>query len=232
MNELLLSLTKKAASGGGPGPSTLTAGDAANGLFGSVPSDSFFTGSELATAVGAGAMGTLINDTTPWFKLSKDGQVIFIPQKSIRTGLTWNMIEALGIRTVAHNKIVTKGGHNYRVRLMTGTGSGWAGQLGDDPAGCSDSEYNRFIYRLCALNPPSETPPVLGAYTLAELGLTLASNGCCIICQEGLSSTYIQRNGGSEAANNGTGWSSLQNGVNSNLGDQYRGWRPVLELIE
>lgn len=232
MNEALLSTVKKIASGGGPGPTTLTTGDDTNGLFGSVPAGSFFTGSELATAVGASSMGTLINDTTDWFKLSKDGRVIYIPQKAIRIGLTWNMIDGLGIRTRAQNKIVTKDGHNYLVRLMTGTGAAWAGQLGDDPGGCSDSEYNRFIYRLCVLNPASETPPVLGSYTLAELGLTIASNGCCVICQEGLSSTYIQRNGGGETNNNGTSWTSLQNGVNSNLGDQYRGWRPVLELID
>lgn len=230
MIEALLSKVKTVVMGDGPGPTTLSTGDGANGLYGAVSSTDFFSGSELATLTGV-TQGTLINDATDWLKLSKDNKVIYMPKKAIRTGLTWNMIDGLGMRLPSQNKIITKGGKNYRVRLIQGTGTGWANQTGDDPTGCYDSEFNRFIYRLCALSAPSETPPVLGSYSLADLGMRLADNGCCFICQEGNSSTYVQRNGGSEATQNGTSWNSLQTGVSSNLADQYRGWRPVLELL-
>lgn len=230
MIEQLLFSKPATVFGGGPGPTTLSAGDKNNGLFGVVAAADFFTGSQLAAACGA-TQGTLINDATTWFKLCKDGKVIYMPQKAIRTGLTWNMIETLGMRLPSQNKIITKGDKQYRVRNIQGTGAAWANNTGDDPAGCSDSEFNRFIYRLCGLTAPSETPPVLGNYSLADLGMRLADNGCCFICQEGNTSGYVQRNGGGEATANGTSWNSLQQGVNSNLADQYRGWRPVLELV-
>jgi hypothetical protein len=214
-----------------PGPQALQAGDTVNGFYGEVPAAEFFTGSQLATAVGAGSTGTLINDTTPWLKLSKDGKVIYIPQKAIRIGLSWNVLDGLGIRTAAQNTIVAKDGHTYRVRLMSGTGTNWNSNRGEDPANCADSDYNRFIYRLCALTAPSETGPVLGSYSLADLGMRLADQGCCFICSEGGGGVYVQRNGGGETTYSGASWNSLQDSVATNLTDQYRGWRPVLELV-
>jgi hypothetical protein len=227
MYEALLTVQKK-ANGGGPGPKTLAAGDATNGFYGEVAAADLFTATELATLTGANAYGTTINDTTPWLKCSLDGNVVYLPKKPIRHSMTWFQIDALKMRTKAQDKQVSKDGLSYRVRSMSGVGSTWTGVQGEDPPGCSDSEYNRLIYRLCVLNPPSETPPVLGSYTLDDLGLTLGP-GCCLICQEG-GNTYVQRNGGGNATNTNS-WHSLQSGVRSDLSDQYRGWRPILELL-
>ena len=229
MFELLLAANKKAMLLG-PGPQTLIAGDATNGFFGEISAAELFTGTEMAAAIGATA-GTLINNTTPWLKLSKDGRVIFIPKKAIRIGLSFAAIDALGARTPAQDKQITAKGWKFRCRLPTATQAGWAGEVGEDPNNTQLSDYNRFIYRLCVLKAPSETDPVLASYTLADLGMSSADQGCCFICQEGSpNSTYVQRNGGNNASAPNS-WNSLQTGVSATLSDQYRGWRPVLELL-
>lgn len=231
MLEQLLSTNggNRTAIGGGPGPTELIAGNADNGFYGEVAASELFTGTEMASLTGATPYGVVINDATPWLKCSLDGKVVYLPKKAIRHGLSFGSIAALGMAYKTDNKRISKNGHMFRVRLPTGAGGNWAypGE-GEDPANCSDSEFNRLVYRLCVHNPPSETPPVLGTYTLGDLGMLITDLGCCFICT-GPSTWYIQRNGGGETTNSNS-WHSLQLPANG-LADKYRGWRPLLELL-
>jgi hypothetical protein len=232
MLELLLTSPPSTAVGTlPPGPPNIIAGNTTNGLYGVFDSTDFFTGSSLASAVGVSGIGTLINDTTRWVKASLDGKIVYYPMLPIRHGLSWNMMDTLGMRTREQNKRVSFGGRQFIVRLFTGTGNGDAAlNVPNNLVPTAGSDFNRLIYRVCAETPPGVTVTKFANFSLAELGLTLAP-GTCFICQEaGGTNNYIQRNGGT-----GTGgpdpWYSLQNGVAKTNTDQYRGWRPILELV-
>lgn len=214
----------------GPGGQTLIVGNAVNGFYGEVPAADIFTSTQLATALSISSYGTMINDTVPWVKVSLDGRTFFTPLKALRHSLTWSVCDSMQIRTEAHNRRITKAGLTYRVTMMTGIGPTWVGAVGEDPAGCEGSQYNRIIYRLCELNPPREEPPSFGAYTLSQLGLTVNDPGCAMMTQEGSGGTHLQRNGGGgETGSNA--WHGLQQYLTDNVTDQYRGWRPMLELV-
>jgi hypothetical protein len=227
MIEQLLALVARYT---GPGQTDLIAGNMTNGFYGEVSAAQFFTSTELAAAMGISSFGTMINDTTPWFKVSLDGRTYYTPKKALRCNMTWNVIDSAQYRTEAQNGRVTKNGNIYRVTMMTGIGSNWIGADGEDPAGCEGSQYNRIIYRLCALNPPREEPPVFGAYSLGDLGLLASDQGCAMMCQEQTGPSHLQRNGGGE--NSGSfSWHSLQKDLGNTATDNFRGWRPMLEFV-
>lgn len=231
MIEQLLNVSSKSSgpAGTGPGPSTIVAGNTTDGLYGLLEASEFFTSSELAIACGLSG-GTTLNENTRWIKSSMNGRVFYWPMLPLRNGLSWFNLNNFGVLTAAQNKRITKGGRTYRVTAFKAIGDGYPHlNVPSTPANTGGSDFNRLIYPMCALTPPGVTVTKFANYSLAELGLTLQP-GTCFICQESSGSMYFQRNGGTGEVGSDP-WYSMQTGVSYTLADQYRGWRPLLELV-
>lgn len=231
IEQLLIVSNKRAAKDTGPGPVDLIAGDKTNGLYGTLSSD-FFTGSSLASACGIGTIGTLINDSTRWIKAALDGKVVYWPMLPIRWGISWGEYNQRSL--INQNKVVTLGKYRYIVRMFTASGGGYSNlNVPNNLTPTGGSDFNRLIYPVCSETPPGVTVTKMANYTLAELGMfgNPLPQGVCFICQENSTNTYLQRNGGTGTSGDAP-WYSLQNGVNKDLKDQYRGWRPILELVQ
>lgn len=224
MIEALLSAGK--AKGPPPGPTDIAVGDEQLGYYGLVLATDFITGTSLASAVTLTA-GTAINSTVDWFKFAYKGKTLYIPQKPLRYALSWNQLNALGI--VTGTKTVGINGNAFKVRLMSGSLlNPYRGlnDASDDPRTVG-SEYNDLIYRVCVTNPPSETSPSFASFTQAELGSV--GNGAVQWCQE----QSIPTNGpaGVVCRCNATNDFATLHGPTAGFVDNFRGWRPVLELI-
>lgn len=209
-----------------PGPATLAAGNDTDGYFGTMTAAEMFTSSELATACGIGSQGVMLNDSTRWIKAVIDRKIVYYPMLPLRYGLSYNALNDAKLLTKAQNTRVTKFGRQFIVRAFIADGPGPA-QM-DVPAGTGASEFNRLIYRVCADTPPGVSVTKFANFTLAELGMPLAA-GCCYICIGRATNSYIQRNGGG-GTDASTGWYTMQT-PSASLADQYRGWRPLLELV-
>lgn len=212
-----------------PGPQTIQTGNTAQGFYGEVAAGDFITGSALATMVGLTA-GTLINDTTNWLKLAYQGKTLFIPKLCIRQSVSWTQMNAAGVVRPESNKRVIIGGQTFLVRLMRGANVNpytGATTTSRDPAETWGSEFNDLIYNLLAgVTASSRKDPRLASYDGSDLGLSPLGPGSAYICQELYSDPAycVQRTNAS-----GTIDTIARTAVG--LADQYRGWRPVLELI-
>lgn len=229
MLELLNSSMKRATlTGIGPGSKVLRVGDFTDGYYGELAASEFFTGAQLAAAVGL-STGTLLNSDTSWFKVSLDGKTYYVPRLPIRNNVSWNTLDSLDLVKAANGGTISKNGFIYQVRLMTALGPGETFKVGHDPISGVGSEYNRIVYRLCNLTVPNKKPPVFGSFDINYLGLAI-SPGCCYMCQEQADVTmFVQRNGGEGDSTNG-GWTAAAN-ILSRIADTYRGWRPIVELV-
>ena len=211
-----------------PGPTTLQTGNMQQGFYGEVTSDQLISGSALAAAVGLTA-GTLINDTTNWLKVAYKGNTQFIPKKCIRSSVSWTQMNAAGIVTPAQNKRVVIAEQTFLVRLMRGgnmnpyTGSTATTR---DPVETWDSEFNSLIYNLMGVITAGRKDPMLASYGGADMGLAPLGPGSTYICQELYSggTHCLQRT-------NASGVIDTAARATIGLADQYRGWRPVLELV-
>ncbi len=102
---------------GSPGGQFLTHGDMTNGgYFGR--HKGIITGNSLASAVGI-SYGTSFNYQgidVDWMKFGYEGKILFIAQKPIRYGLSWNDINSAGC--VFGTKQITINGITYKCRLV------------------------------------------------------------------------------------------------------------------
>lgn len=208
-----------------PGPKQLVAGDDMAGYYGTLPGTDFITGDLLATTIGISA-GTSINSTTDWLKFSYNGKTLFVPKLPLRHGLSWDDINLHGA-VFGTAKLAIKG-RLYKVRLMKGSNvDPYTGPNGaSDPEQTWTSEYNRLMYRVCTVDPPSQTLPNFVAFTPEELGMY--TTGGVQLCQEASAPSTGDPVGvlcrGNGANNIATCHSP------STIYAPGRGWRPVIEL--
>jgi hypothetical protein len=180
---------------------------------GEVLSADFISGSALATAIGL-SQGTLINDTSSWFKFVDNGKTFYMPKLPIRKTITWESLNAIG--AVTGTKTVVIGGLTYKVRLMTG-GSG------ANPTNTAGGEYDAYFSRVTT-QYAGGAASAWANYAPSDVGWDGGTtNYELITCQE---------------ASTQGGW--VLRGYPGFLGIWYQpsgsvqpgyGWRPVLELV-
>lgn len=127
------------------GPSTLIAGDMNAGYFGLVPASEFITGKELSSIIGLTA-GSLIYSDTPWMKMALDGEILFVPQKPIRNGISWSQINARGaVFGTGPSENISIQGYSFKARLLKGATVNPVDNL-SVPTSTHGSEWNRLMY--------------------------------------------------------------------------------------
>lgn len=224
MFENLLALKAKIGDSG-PGGKELIAGDSNAGYFGVATAAEFTTGDNLASLIGL-TIGTSMNSTTDWLKFSYKGRVLYVAKKPLRVDLSWSDLHQKG--AVFGTTIVAIKGRQYKVRLMKGSGTDpYRGVNGgsDDPFTVG-SEYNDLMYRVCSVNPPSQSLPDFVSFTPTDLGMY--SSGGVQLCQDrsepsgGVVPGVLCRGNG--ATDMATSHSPAESYASN------RGWRPVLEV--
>ncbi len=158
----------------GVGDDRVLSGNLEYGYYGNVPGSAFFTGQQLAIAMGMvfPSYGT----PTLYHKFSYKGKTVFIPNTFIGKGLSYNELVAAGLLT---GKVVQFGQFKYRVRLMKGypttldfgdriTVAG--GVLETATIDGFDSEYDRFVFPMSRYVPAKQAMHNVDARTMAELG--------------------------------------------------------------
>lgn len=206
----------------GPGPDVILKGDDVNGYFGFVGAEDLITGNALASLVGLTA-GTAIaeNSTYGWLKFLVDGKVLFVSKKPFRHSLGW---AALNSRNIVYgNTELDIGEYRYKIRLIRG----------DTVNPTVRISQSGFIYIDTDIDDLTEWGRTIrmaqdGRYdniSLADLGQTspLANATWCQESMANSTSGYNLLRGSNGSVN-------FFGGRNDAVG--YRGWRPVLELIE
>lgn len=223
MNEILL--------GHGDTGNDIGLGDLVDGVrfWGEVPTSEFITGDVLATEIGLTA-GTAQFTNEPWLHFELDGKTLYVAKKPLRHSISWNNINAQGV--VFGTRTIELNGETFKVRLLTGADtdptSATSGSY--DPAGTSDSEWNRLLYAVhngVHTNSQNTTPP--GYWPLySDIDLVVHStggNGSRSWCQETNASST-----GSRVYRGQRGVSYFAFNSTSRVAPDL-GWRPVLELV-
>lgn len=208
-----------------PGPKKLVAGNSAAGYYGTLPGTDFITGDVLAATIGLSA-GTSINSTTDWLKFSYGGKTTFVPKLPLRYNLSWDSINSTGA-VFGTAKLAIKG-RLYKVRLMHGSNTDPYTGVNNaaDPEQTWSSEYNRLMYRVCSVDPPSQTLPNFVAFTPEQLGMY--TTGGVQLCQE-VAAPSTGEPVGVLCRGNGANNISTAHSPASSFATN-RGWRPVIEL--
>lgn len=147
-------------------------------------------------------VGTLLNNSTPWLGFTLNGKGLFIPQKPIRNYISWNQLNALGL---IEGKIVVIDGVRYKVRVFTPRSG--------------TNEWENLMYKVAATGTHtwanySDATLVLSGNLAGQNSFTQETSG---------SNNYIGR--GSQGA-------TYVDTLDKASGTQFRGWRPVLELVD
>lgn len=214
-----------------PGPSNLVGGDMQAGYFGIVPAAELYTGDELATAVGI-TQGTSQFSNEGWLKFAIDGKIIYKSKKPFRHSISWDHIDSKGC--VDGTKTVTKDGVTYEVTLMKGANKDPAG--GDQGAMNHGSEWNKLMLPIHErakdqswkhknnVDTPTEDWDV--GFTDEDLHThNNHGDGAYQWCQE-------EAEGASRRVNRGGAGVSDSHSIPSSNANAFRGWSPVLRVIE
>lgn len=230
----------------GPGPANLTIGDYSYGYFGSMQAGELLNTADLRAAVGL-TVGAISQAGPIWHKWVRNGKVLYVPNGPIVSGISWKTLYDLGLvfgletagpynagANVNQSAKITLGGDQFRVRLMTG----YADDLTKfpptgviaEPTETWPNEYNDLIYPLSMWTPDLQRMANVQQATIADQGLTAASNGTGALMQERISATAssapILRG---NSTNSRTGISNRTTGVMATMGYT---WWPVLELMD
>jgi hypothetical protein len=221
----------------GPGPQTLKAGTERLGYFGTLTTAELLGYRSLADRVSL-TDGTPINNNTLWMKFIDAGKILFIPQKPLRSAISWQAIYQKGLvygvagngpsplpanSPVSQDVKINAKGHLFRVRLLTGANSDPAFNTYNvqDPITSYNSEWSRLLHRVSDVDP---TKTFWERFTGTELGV----GGDLSWCQEShpygvgyrvergfLTATGLAASIGT--AGSGGGYTAV--------------WRPVLEYL-
>ena len=204
----------------GIGSDTFVGGDLTDGYLGEVPSTDFITGDALATAIGLTA-GTSQNSDVPWWKFAIDDQILYVPTKSFRNSLSWDDINNVNaVYDDSNAPIVTIGGYDFKVTLMTGAEADpTVDENGDG------SEWNRLIYRVHSDVPTDQVGDNWASYNTNNTNIT-SGDGRYIWCQEKKASDTSRRVL--------RGYISLSHFTtnSSTYAGSFYGWRPALRLLQ
>ena len=154
-----------------PGPTVLVGGTTTRGYFGRV--SDFVTTTELCNQIGLSA-GTLQNDNPVWLKFSWKGRPYYFPSRTLRNGVSWAALYALGVAgappgdldyhpidslpwqssMVTQNTEVVIGGIRYDIRLPRGLNENPTdvSTPSFDPSASHGCEWNRLLYHVFRQN--------------------------------------------------------------------------------
>ncbi|AEH03506.1 virion structural protein [Pseudomonas phage PhiPA3] len=161
--------------------------------------------------------GTLQNDTTPWMKFAYNNKALFIAQKSIRYGMSWDSLNAAAVATPG--KTITIGNYRYKCRLLLIAPA----DSGNSNSTLPGREWSNLIYNVCTAGPSTKG---WAAFTTADLGIGGSFNGRYNWGQESGTAT-------SGAGRAGVGYTTINKldfNASGNTGT-HMGWRPCLELV-
>ena len=203
----------KAVSSDTPGPNELAVDLGEDGFYGEVSQGDFISTSALADLVG---LDVGKRHSSDWLKMRLDGKIIFVPFKTIVTGIYWS---ALAERDLVYgNRTIEIGGSTYRLRILKGYVNGMSDSNGSWGSWSSDdsSEWGRTFVRL--------SNGVYATYGASTLNVDSGEGGSpwCQEVNPKYPGSYMIRGGGSYGTSF-YGWRG-DNAV-------YRGWKPVLELV-
>lgn len=204
--------------------------------YGEVAEADFISAAAFTTLVGMGSIGSVTNASVNWLKYRYKGKTVYMAKKTLRHGMTWEAMNALGITKGTQE--FTIGGKQYTVRLPTGAASEPAAHA----VSATGGSFNDLIYPVyggVSLSQPEiQAYPRWAAFTDLELGLgrtkTEAATGPGTLswCQELTTGNgnHLVR-GYNDADNEGTrqivsGWYIALNGT-----QVYAGWRPIVEEV-
>lgn len=225
----------------GPGSDTFVGFDVYDnsGFFGEVSGEEFITPLELSNLMTFD-LGEIVNPNVSWLKFYLDGKILYYPKKSIRSHVSYLMLEDAEL--ILGNRTVQIKDYNFRIRLIRSLSK-------EDPIIVNSyfdnihtmrSEWNRLMYRVTQPNPEYtrkyQTGPNWFNYPEddSENGLALISppspnyiDGAVIWVMENMQFE-------SKLMNLHRGLNGVTYMGSSSLTNQlyYFGWRPVLELIK
>lgn len=209
-----------------PGSQELIAGTLDEGYYGQVEMASFFTPTELATALGI-SEGVVNPEENSWLKFAHRGKTLYIPRRPIRTAISWRAIYQAGAvygtgdngtfpsgGSRIQNAQVTKGMFSFRVRLIRGKDE----DPGHTPAG---GEFRDLLHAVHISDPQGRAWE-----NFNNDDMTLGSGA-------GRNSWVVERHPTSSSSRGATGSSltSITHYAADGTATQF-GWRPVLELID
>ncbi len=203
----------------GPGRNQPLRGDFRDGYFGTLTMSEMFTDTELHALLSPG--GTRPNTATKWFKFALDGKILFTPNSSMSTSVTWDNLNqknlVFGFNGPNPPAQVEKNGHRFAVRLFTGTNNPTE-TMSSSGRPTDKSEWDRLIYRIVQGQVATEGPKW---DDYAHSGTDSANGSAAFLMQDlgSVASSRVSRGG------NGV------NGITSAPATNPGHWRPVLELI-
>lgn len=142
-----------------PGADTPTKGDWDWGYFGTVAEaelGAFDAGSQAGKIVTATTLanqvgltkGQIANGVITWHKFAYRGEIMLIPQKEIRRGISW--IDLAKANCVCGTNIQSIGGNKYRITLLSGYKNEYCDEnyMSNDQMSAKDNEFNNLVYSL------------------------------------------------------------------------------------
>ncbi len=161
----------------GPGPKTLLFGDESLGYFGEVTSDIFLTVPELQDQLSFYAGGSIPEPNVSWVKVFSDSKVLYIPKRSIVTGISWNTlydaglvygIDGVGLYPTAtptnQMRIVTVANRQFKVRLLKGATIDPAGTINWTNPATQLAEFPLLLAAMVIGVPAAVGMPKWGIY--------------------------------------------------------------------
>lgn len=215
----------------GVGEDKLYYGNLDYGYYGNVPASQFFSGTQLAAAMGL--TFPAYGDPTMWHKFAHQGKTVFVPNAFIGKGLSYNELVAAGL---LEGKVIQHGQFQYKVRLMKGYDPtmNFADRL---PLPSStvdtvtipnfDSEFDRLVYPMSRYVPTNQIMHNIDARTMALLGYS--TNVLMLMAEiKGDSSACLCRGIQTETSVGLT----HANATTPTTKNNFLGFLPVVELIE
>lgn len=158
----------------GVGPNKLVFGTPEYGYYGSVSPEVFLNPEQLAAALGLAFKA--YGKPTLYHKFSDQGKTVYVPNKFIGKGLSYNDLVAKGLK---EGVIIQHEQRRYKVRLMQGFDP--SKQLADYFTDASSwvntanipgftSEYDRFIYPISCYIPKTQISHNVDAQAMADFG--------------------------------------------------------------
>lgn len=143
----------------GPGSNILKFGDRGLGFYDTIPADSLINAASLIAL--SGISGVVASTFATWVKYARDGKVIYVPNSTVATNVSWNQLNTAGL--VDGTKTVTIQGNTFKVRLLTGCPD----TLDINTIGASDNmdvlgglcEFNDLVYPLVDITPLGQRLP-------------------------------------------------------------------------
>lgn len=203
-----------------------------------VAAGDLINGTDLAALVGLSS-GIAINTDAGWLQYVDNGKTFYIARKPLRYGTTVAAYKAAGL---VAGKIISIGGVDYKVRLMSGMSVDPFSSIISNTGG---GDWDAYMYPIFAA-ADRPTADVWSYYTASDLGMSIDNSlvgdqGTVSVCRDQHTSITSALAARGWDYSGGTSLSVMARRTiindgnagegNGAIGLQVYGWRPVLEYI-